>query len=79
MTGDETINALHGILGNDEVLEEAIDIAIGALEKQIPVKPEKLDELSHRVFYQCSRCKQHIFQNDNFCRHCGQAISWRGV
>ena len=80
MTEQEAIKQIKSEKWVDKaVLDVVNDIAISAIEKQIPVKPEKLDELAHRVFYQCSKCKQHIYHNDNFCRHCGQAISWRGV
>ena len=59
--------------------EAALEMAKEALRKTIPKKPEKMDELSHRIFYQCSVCKLHIYHDDKYCRHCGQAIDWLGV
>lgn len=59
--------------------QKALIVAKEALRKTIKKKPEKMDELSHRIFYQCSVCKLHIYHDDKYCRHCGQAIDWVGV
>lgn len=56
-------------------MEEAIDIAIEALEKQIPMKP------IHKEYNYCPRCdiildRSMIFGRYDFCPNCGQAIDW---
>lgn len=86
MTPDEAISFINNYVDDyiihiadteDEV--KALGMAKEALRKTIKKKPEKMDELSHRIFYQCSVCKLHIYQDDKYCRHCGQAIDWTGV
>lgn len=50
---------------------EALDMAIAALEKQIPKKPVKLN---------CPRCRFNGIDNSwwvfTYCPECGQAIDW---
>ena len=67
-------------------LREAIDMAIAALEKQIPKKPFKPFG-THS--YKCSNCWKFVAHevDDNFdlanlaewCPYCGQKIGWSEV
>ena len=52
---------------------EAVDIAIKALEKQIPKKPKTDDRY---VMYICPRCNEFIKINKNYCMNCGQKLDW---
>ena len=52
---------------------EARDIAIKALEKQIPKKPKTDDRY---VMYICPRCNEFIKINKNYCMNCGQKLDW---
>lgn len=69
----ETIKSNYPISGY-YMLCEALDIAIEALEKQLPKKPKKNGDLA------CS-CGL-IIQRKNrrtclhYCHNCGQAIDW---
>ena len=61
---------------------ETIDLAIEALEKQIPKKPT--GDLHSVPHYRCSVCKSGVKQYDDsitypFCHHCGQALDWSDV
>lgn len=52
---------------------DAIDIAIEAIEKQIPKKPV----FKSSTTTVCAECDTCIFISDKFCPRCGQAISWK--
>lgn len=64
---------------------EAIDIAIQALEKQIPKKPTPIDYKKYinvinnaivlRGAYWCPNCK-HVVKSGSFCSDCGQKLDW---
>ena len=54
---------------------EAIQIAIQALEKQIPKKPYKDNENGVYEKDHCPTCHRSLFPNDHHCE-CGQAIDW---
>lgn len=61
-------------------VNEAINTAIDALEKQIPMKP--IGE--HYAHMRCPSCKHRIpsgggsssRRRDNWCNYCGQKINW---
>lgn len=68
---------------------DAIDIAIKALEKQIPKKVGKMKETDYGSPYYCPECEAEIipvefFNTDgsepeekvSYCWKCGQAIDW---
>lgn len=59
----------------------AFDIAIEALEKQIPKEPEYKEEdrfLENHFawFTYCPQCGCEIVAGDMHCIQCGQAIDW---
>lgn len=88
MTIEEAINYItyHGFISDD-----VKDMAIAALEKQIPKKPYiqqiEVDYYEHDC-YECpncdsflgyvSECKEEHYQN-NYCPECGQKIDWSEV
>ncbi len=51
-------------------ITEALNMAIEALEKQIPKKPTKT-----RSEIVCPTCKT-LVGSSPYCRYCGQAIDW---
>ena len=57
------------------MLQEAVDMAIQALEKQIPKKPYKDNENGIYEKEYCPICHRSLFPNDHHCI-CGQAIDW---
>ena len=52
---------------------EAVDIAIQALEKQIPKKPITDDRY---IMYICPCCNDFIKVSHNYCPNCGQELDW---
>lgn len=62
-----------------DVDEWAAEIAVDAMEKQIPMKMP-----GTYTNYKCAVCGRRIrsgkgsssFGRDNFCQRCGQAIDW---
>jgi len=58
--------------------DEALDMAISALEKQEPMKPmaPELDPLGG-VTHPCGNCGGELVSKfHDFCPWCGQAIKW---
>lgn len=74
-----------------QMLNEALDMAVDALERWEPIEPEKIscdDGLTIRYF--CPTCKRYLgqkgkhsvilFNKETFCQntYCGQALKWEG-
>ena len=83
MTYEEAIKQLNSIAiyHFDKYTADAINMAIDALEKQIPKKPIHM----HKNYY-CPICKEDGWMMwddaipndmDKYCGICGQAIDWR--
>ena len=58
----------------DEI-EEAYDIAIEALEKQIPKKPD-IEKFWGYDDLMCPNCKGYKIRKPNYCSSCGQHLDW---
>lgn len=73
------------IVQNVEDLNNAYDVAINALKKQIPKKPtpidyEKyMDTVKNALFlkgaYWCPNCN-HVVKCGTYCSDCGQKLDW---
>ena len=57
---------------------EAMEIAINALEKQIPKKPHKNFEKFSGVWCSCGKYlgKGYFVEKPSFCPDCGQKLDW---
>lgn len=53
---------------------EALDIGIEAIQKQIPMKPERRESEVSGVYYLCPVCNQVIGKIDLYCRMCGKRL-----
>lgn len=65
--------------GHCSYMEEELDIAIKALEKQIPKKPLNQSEEYDRTYGNCPCCGEMVVDYpDDFrvCSNCGQVIDW---
>lgn len=98
MTNDEAIKAIEvvrNVILKDpswlksfvDKVDEACDMAINALKKQIPVKPVKSKEERYGMGYVyhdwvCPSCGKFLAYEpeESGCHHCkcGQAIDWKG-
>lgn len=95
MKENEAIEWIKELKGSEEILEfyyaesfiKACDMAVQALEKQIPRKPRKTDSyrgVLKRVYaYVCPTCGNACLekymnerQNTMFCWNCGQKLDW---
>ena len=69
MTNEEAIidirENIQPIIGG-----KSLDIAISALEKQIPKKPSETDKA------RCIHCACVVKRDERFCKNCGQALDW---
>ena len=84
MTEREAIEAIKGL---ENIIEywthrpgEVVTakLAIQALEKQIPKKPEMyIGDYEFERWPICPKCKGELHPNgEKFCSDCGQAIDW---
>ena len=81
MTYEEAIKILTELkpipIDGFKIIAKAYDLAIEALEKQIPKKPRET-----RCTLMCSSCGHKITEkgckklNRLYCKKCGQAIDW---
>ena len=86
MTESEAIKELHAIRPRGGIIPqkraEAIDVAIKALEKQIPKKPPVVNRPS--IFIKvpvCPNCStsehyQPLYGKTKYCSNCGQKLDW---
>ena len=76
----EAIESLKYLISGDctdtqmDFVEE-IEMAINALEKQIPEKPYMDNENGVYEKEHCPYCHRSLFPNDHHCI-CGQALDW---
>lgn len=78
MTESEAIKELHGIRPRGGIIPqkraEALDVAIQALEKQIPKKPDFTED---KIFALCPCCNgKGLLDKQKYCDNCGQKIDW---
>lgn len=74
------------MLGDSEQMEYAKQIAIEALEKQIPKKPKSYLVNMKHIDFLCPNCKKRIIskvdgewlagKNQKFCDECGQSLDF---
>lgn len=55
---------------------KSLDIAISAIEKQIPKKVSVLEMPCENIYY-CPNCYKRHISRENYCSNCGQALKWR--
>ena len=83
MTYEEAIKQLNSvtIYYGGKCTRTALDLAIEAIEKQIPKKPiirETEDYFGYVKYILCPNCEkvEFGFNQPCFCERCGQAIDW---
>lgn len=69
-------------------MNQALDMAISALEKQIPKKPTPIDykkymdvvnnAISLRGGFWCPNCKK-VVRSGSYCNDCGQKLDWSEI
>ena len=81
MSENEAINELQknidlpfGFTVSDEVSE----IAIKAIEKQVPKKPTDAGKFADLYVGLCSVCNEGVNSQMNYCDKCGQKLDWEG-
>ena len=86
MKNQEAIAQLKEINREAHIYSEAVEMAISALEKQIPKKPEQSKIPRYGMGYEyydwyCPTCGRFLaFESSKGDHHCtcGQAIDWEG-
>lgn len=74
----EAIKELHNIRPRGGIIPqkraEALDVAIQALEKQIPKKPDFTED---KEFALCPCCNGNgLADKQEYCDNCGQKLDW---
>lgn len=68
-----------------EIIEyrEALELAVKALEKQIPMKPNNMKSIldfSGRYYTEKGNCpvcnREGLYKSDFYCNKCGQKLDW---
>jgi len=59
-----------------EYHEELEDIAIEALERQIPRKPRRFPETRSSLKWNCGYCGEALVARQRYCSWCGHPIDW---
>lgn len=77
MTNQEAIEDIKSCIGCG-IYEETANVAISALEKQIPKKPIDNKNFSFGNVGICPCCNEDIttMYSSKVCTNCGQAIDW---
>ena len=74
---DEALDALTSGMLDTSDIELYIDTIVGALKKQIPVKPEPMPLVADmKYWYRCPTCYMGIAKYSSCCEVCGQMIDW---
>lgn len=60
-----------------EEQEKATDLAISALEKQIPQMGVPFNSAKNHNFVECGACNRDMGRYYQYCPHCGQKAKWR--
>lgn len=85
MTAKEAIrrieehNKVHRLAERNAILiTEALNMAIAALEKQIPKEPSDIIclESSNLEVGRCDICGRAVDHHMQYCDKCGQALNW---
>ena len=79
---DRIQNAIRHIQTAVDVDPWAMEIAVKAMQKQIPKKVNyKVEDRSIKsylsIYSYCPVCEKEVFAGDMFCVRCGQRICWR--
>jgi len=81
MTNEQAKEMLQG---HKELIKEvaptlfvnALEVALEAIEKQIPKKVEGHRDCCSYKFYKCPSCKTDLIMRSQYCDKCGQRLEW---
>ena len=77
MTAKDVIEYFKFCKSAVETCNEALGLAVEALEKQVPFKPTRVKE---RKEYNCKfgdcKCGERVIDAYGYCSQCGQALDW---
>ena len=74
---DEALNALTSGMLDTSDIEPYMSAIVGALKKQIPVKPESTSIVSNmKQWCRCPNCDMWILKYSQYCDVCGQILDW---
>lgn len=68
----EIIKYASAFNSDNSPLMKALDMAMNALEKQIPKKPIK--HIAEQDWYECTACGAYDVYEQGYCDECGQKL-----
>lgn len=71
----EIKNYAHGSMNS--ICAKGCNLAIEALEKQIPKKTTRIKQTCHETDG-CSICRTEFYNKYKYCPECGQKLDWSG-
>jgi len=77
MTSKEAIEVLEYTEPVTIQAAKAFEMAIGALKKQIPMKPRLRTQ--NLCAYKCAVCGHLLEEEEYYCQNCGQYIDWEEI
>lgn len=82
MTAKDVIEFFKSCKSSVEACNEALGLAVEALEKQIPKKGIMIGD-NYSSVLSCPKCRKPIVNvwniakyEPNYCHYCGQALDW---
>lgn len=77
---DEALDALTSGMLDTRDIEPYMGAIVGALQKQIPVKPESIPLVADmKYWYRCPNCYMGLDRYSQYCDVCGQLLNWEDV
>ena len=74
---DEALDALTSGMLDTSDIEPYMGAIVGALKKQIPVKPESTSIVSNmKQWCRCPSCDMWNIKYSQYCDVCGQLLDW---
>ena len=74
---DNALDALTSGMLDTRDIEPYVGAIVGALKKQIPVKPESMPLVADMErWYRCPNCDMWILKYSQYCDVCGQLLDW---
>lgn len=79
MTAKDVIEYFKICKSAVETCNEALGLAVEALEKQVPFKPTRIEERKeYNCKFGCCKCGAWTIGSYEYCSKCGQKLNWRG-
>ncbi len=73
---DKQVSAKADGVYQTDIGKTACDLAVNALEKQIPKKGIPYNSAKNHELVECPNCHKDMVLYYDYCHYCGQAVDW---